>query len=558
MAPELLPAINTIAMSAGARRMLQKKVIVKKLSSIQNLGEVNLLCTDKTGTITEGAIVVSDVCDAAGNKNEFVQQLAFLNASLESGYANPIDEALKKLNTPLKTQPKKLGEIPYDFVRKMLGIAVEMGNERFLISKGAVKNILATCTSVRLSDDNIAPIASHLNDIQDQFTKYGENGFRAVGVCYKKISVTAINKDDEKEMIFAGFITLSDPVKAGIIDTLNALNKLQVSVKIITGDNKSVAASIGKSIGIPDPNVITGEEMDTISTEALQIKALTTHIFAEVEPHQKERIIQALRKNFTVAYMGDGINDVAAINAADVGISVENATDVAREAADFVLMEKDLMVLADGIREGRKTFANTLKYIFINTGATFGNMFSVAGASFLLPFLPMLPKQILLTNFLTDFPYLSVASDNVDEEQLQRPGKWDMKQIRNYMIYFGIHSSLFDLVTFLTLLYLLKAPERAFQTGWFIESVLSELFILFIIRTRNSFIKSKPGKYLFILSILALIITIVLPYLPFGNSLGLVPLAPIVLLSMFAIVLLYVFTADLLKIWFFKKYSGTQ
>ncbi|MFI5133660.1 MAG: magnesium-translocating P-type ATPase [Chitinophagales bacterium] len=557
MAPELLPAINTIAMSAGARRMLQKKVIVKKLASIQNLGEVNLLCTDKTGTITEGAIVVSDVCDAAGNKNDFVQQLAFINASLESGYANPIDEALKKLNVTLKSQPKKLGEIPYDFIRKRLGIAADMGDEKMLISKGAVKNILDICTSVRLSEGNVAPLADHLNDIQAQLTKYGESGFRAVAVCYKKITGDTINKDDEKEMIFAGFIILQDPVKAGIVDALNALHVLQVDIKIITGDNKSVATSIGKSIGIPDPNVLAGDEVDAMSTEALQLKAMSTHIFAEVEPRQKERIIQALRKNFTVAYMGDGINDVGAINAADVGISVENATDVAREAADFVLMEKDLMVLADGIREGRKTFANTLKYIFINTGATFGNMFSVAGASLLLPFLPMLPKQILLTNFLTDFPYLSVASDNVDEEQLQRPGKWNMSLIRNYMIYFGIHSSLFDLITFLVLLYLMKATESAFQTGWFIESVLTELFILFIIRTRNSFIKSKPGKYLFILSALALVITIVLPYLPFGSSLGLVPLSPAVLLSMFAIVLLYILTADILKVWFFKKYSSS-
>ncbi len=554
MAPELLPAISTIAMSAGARRMLQKKVIVKKLASIQNLGEVNLLCTDKTGTITEGSIVVSGVYDAAGKENGFVRQLAFLNAQLESGYANPMDEALRKLNVSLPAEPQKLGEIPYDFIRKCLGIAVSTGNEKLLITKGAFKNILDVCTSIRINDTTIEPIQDHLGNIQDLFLQYGENGFRAIGVCYKKINTETITKDDEKEMIFAGFVTLQDPVKPGIVDALNILSTLGVGIKIITGDNKTVAASIGKGIGIPNPNVLSGEELDTISTEALQLRVLSTHIFAEVEPRQKERIIQALRKNFTVAYMGDGINDVGAINAADVGISVDNATDVAREAADFVLLEKNLMVLADGIREGRKTFANTLKYIFINTGATFGNMFSVAGASLLLPFLPMLPKQILLTNFLTDFPYLSVASDNVDEEQLDRPGKWNMKLIRNYMVFFGIHSSLFDLITFLTLLYLVKVKESTFQTGWFIESVLTELFILFIIRTRKSFIKSLPGKYLFILSALALVITMVLPYFSFGADLGLVPLTPVVLLAMLAIVLLYVLTADLLKIWFFRKF----
>lgn len=555
MAPELLPAINTIAMSAGARRMLQKKVIVKKLSSIQNLGEVNLLCTDKTGTITEGAIIVSGVYDGFGNKSDFVQQLAFINASLESGYNNPIDDALRKLNVPLKFGPKKLGEIPYDFVRKRLGIGVDTGTEKILISKGAAKNILTTCTSVRLSENNIAPIAGHLNDIQAQFVKYGEDGFRAVGVCYKMINKTAITKDDDTEMIFAGFITLQDPVKAGILDALNALHALKVDVKIITGDNRNVAASIGKSIDIPNPNVIAGDEINSISTEALQQKVLTTHIFAEIEPHQKERIILALRKNFTVAYMGDGINDVGAINAADVGISVDNATDVAREAADFVLMEKNLMVLAEGIREGRKTFANTLKYIFINTGSTFGSMCSVAFASLYLPFLPMLPKQILLTNFITDFPYLSVASDNVDKEQLDVPGKWDLKFIRNYMIIFGIHSSLFDVITFMTLLFLLKVKESAFQTGWFVESVCVQLFILFIVRTHKNFFTSKPGKYLFILSMIGLVITIALPYMPFANELGLVPLPIINLGVMLLIVVIYILTADLLKIWFFRKYT---
>jgi Mg2+-importing ATPase len=252
--------------------------------------------------------------------------------------------------------------------------------------------------------------------------------------------------------------------------------------------------------------------------------------------------------------MGDGINDVTAINAADVGISVENAVDVAREAADFVLMEKDLGVLVDGIKEGRKTFANTLKYIFINTGSTFGNMFSVAIASLLLPFLPMLPKQILLTNFITDFPYLTVASDNVDEEQLDKPGKWDLKFIRNYMIVFGLHSSVFDVITFLTLLYVLKVKESAFQTGWFVESILTELFILFIIRTHKNFFKSRPGKYLFILSILGLALTIWLPYSPFANSVGLFPLPIMSLGIMLLIVAVYIVTADLLKVWFFKKF----
>jgi Mg2+-importing ATPase len=355
-------------------------------------------------------------------------------------------------------------------------------------------------------------------------------------------------------MVFAGFILLDDAVKAGIVETIAGLDKLHVGLKVITGDNKGVARSVALKIGIKEPVIMTGRELSDTSPEALKQLVKKTHIFAEVEPQQKERIILALRKTYVVAYMGDGINDVPAINAADAGISVENAVDVAKEAADFVLLEKDLAVLADGIKEGRKTFANTLKYIFINTGSTFGNMFSVAIASLLLPFLPMLPKQILLTNFITDFPYLTVASDSVDREQLDRPGKWNLKFIRNYMIVFGIHSSVFDIITFLTLLYVLKAKEAAFQTGWFIESILTELFILFIIRTHKRFFTSRPGKYLFILSIAGLLITLALPYLPLAAKTGLMPLPFVNLAAMLLIVAAYVITADLLKTWFFKKH----
>ncbi len=556
MAPELLPAITTIAMSAGAKRMLEKKVIVKKLASIQNLGEVNLFCTDKTGTITEGMITVSGLVNAFGEDNEMVKNLAFWNATFETGYANPIDDALKKLNIETNIKSERLGEVPYDFIRKRLSVAIDNQTEKLLITKGAFTQILGICSQVKLSNGNIENISSYKSEIENRFEQFGVKGLRAIGICYKNIESKTISKDDEKEMIFGGFILLQDPVKAGIVETIEALKQLQVSLKIITGDNKNVSKSIAFAIGIENPVVLTGSEIFNTSTEALKLLVKRTHIFAEVEPQQKERIILALRKTYTVAYMGDGINDVTAIHAADVGISVENAVDVAREAADFVLMEKDLSVLVEGIKEGRKTFANTLKYIFINTGSTFGNMFSVAIASLLLPFLPMLPKQILLMNFITDFPYLTVASDNVDEEQLDKPGKWNLKFIRNYMIVFGIHSSLFDVITFLTLLYVLKVKEATFQTGWFIESIVTELFILFIIRTHKNFFKSKPGKYLFLLSVVGLILTISLPYLPFADSIGLVPLPIKYLATMLLIVLAYIITADLLKVWFFKKYKG--
>lgn len=555
MAPELLPAITTIAMSAGAKRMLAKKVIVKKLASIQNLGEVNLLCTDKTGTITEGAIIVAGTVDGLGTENEFVKELAYWNAYFETGYANPIDEAVKKLKLETKTIPLKLDEVPYDFIRKRLSIAIKTDADKLLISKGAFDNIISICTNVKLSNGSIENIEQHKAEIENKFEEFGINGLRTIGVCYKNITTDSITKEDESDMIFAGFILLEDPVKTGIIETIEELKKLQVHLKIITGDNKNVARSIALKIGIKNPVVMTGQELFTTSPEALKHLVRKTHIFAEVEPQQKERIIQALRKTYTVAYMGDGINDVSALSAADIGISVENAVDVAREAADFVLMEKDLTVIIDGIKEGRKTFANTLKYIFINTGSTFGNMFSVAFASLLLPFLPMLPKQILLTNFISDFPFLSIASDNVDQEQLNKPGKWNLKFIRNYMIIFGIHSSIFDVITFLILFYVLKAKESDFQTSWFVESILTELFILFIIRTHKSFFKSKPGKYLFFWSILGLIITVTLPYLPISSDIGLSPLPFLNMGIMITIVFFYIITADLLKVWFFKKYK---
>lgn len=556
MAPELLPAITTIAMSAGAKRMLEKKVIVKKLASIQNLGEVNLLCTDKTGTITEGSIKVVGLVNEAGQASEWVKQLAFWNATYESGYANPMDDALRRLNVDASNSAQKIGEIPYDFLRKRLSIAVKTNEERLLITKGAFAQVIEICSTVQLDNGVVEDIALHQAALVSKFEQFGMSGLRAIAICYKNIETDIITKNDETAMTLAGFILLEDPVKEGIVETIEELHKLHVNLKVITGDNKNVATSIAQKIGIINPKVLTGGEIVNTSPEALQHLVKQTHIFAEVEPQQKERIILALRRSYTVAYIGDGINDVSAINAADVGISVENAVDVAREAADFVLMEKSLMVLVDGIKEGRKTFANTLKYIFINTGSTFGNMFSVAFASLLLPFLPMLPKQILLMNFITDFPYLTVASDNVDQEQLNKPGKWDLRFIRNYMLIFGIHSSLFDILTFLTLLYVLKVKESAFQTGWFIESILTELFILFIIRTHKNFFKSQPGKYLFLLSILGLVLTLGLPYMPFANDIGLTPLPFINLGAMLLIVVAYIITADILKVWFFKKYRS--
>lgn len=554
MAPELLPAIMTVAMSAGSKRMARQKVVVKKLSSIQNLGEINLFCSDKTGTLTEGVLQISSTPGIDGNESTVVKQMAFLNAFFETGFSNPMDDALRMMKDVSAEGYKKLAEIPYDFIRKRLSIAVEKDAEIILISKGAVNNIVSVCDQILLAGGTVASLETYRKNIEDLYQQYSSKGFRTIGVCYKVCSEKIkLTKDEEIQMVFAGFILLVDPVKDGVIEVIKELNNNGVQLKIITGDNKLVARYIAEKIGLHAINVISGSELAKMSPEALVIQVQKANVFAEIEPQQKENIIKALRKaGNTVAYMGDGINDVAAINAADVGISTNNAVDVAKEAADVVLLEKDLAVLNAGIVEGRRTFLNTLKYIYTSTSATFGNMFSMAGASLILPFLPMLPQQILITNFLTDFPYMAVARDEVDADELRKPQKWNLKQLRNFMIVFGLHSSVFDYITFYVLFRFFKS-EPVFQTGWFIESTLTELLILFVVRTHRSLLKSLPGRLLIILSICAVVLTIVLPFSPFATELGFV-VPPFQLLGIITgILLLYVVTADILKVLFFKK-----
>lgn len=558
MAPELLPAITTIAMSAGAKRLLAKKVIVKKLNAIQNLGEIDLLCTDKTGTLTAGKITIHNIVNAWGTPDKIIQNYACWNACLEGGYSNPIDEALKQSVNNSIPLPVKLAELPYDFKRKRLSVLVQQESNNLLITKGAFPEIISICSHIQNKLAQHENIAQYLGLINEQFKTHAAAGFRVIAVCYKATGTNQLHVADESDMIFGGFVLLTDPVKTGIHETIQQLNALGIDLKIITGDNQMVAHALGLQLGILNPSILSGKDLASASAEAIPMLVHEHQIFAEIDPQQKEQIILALKHKHTVAYMGDGINDVAALHAADIGISVDNAVDVAKEAADFVLLEKNLDVIIEGIKEGRKTFANTLKYIFINTGSTFGNMFSVAGASLLLPFLPMLPKQILLTNFITDFPYLSIASDNVDAEQLKRPGKWHIKTIRNYMIIFGLHSSIFDMLTFFVLWKGLKVTAQGFQTAWFVESILTELFILFIIRTHQNFFKSLPGKWLFIMSAIGLILTLILPYLSFAESLGLVPLPIWQLGILFAIVSAYILTADVLKVWFFKSQLNKQ
>lgn len=559
MAPELLPAIMTVAMSNAAARMMERKVIVKKLSSIFNLGEVTVLCTDKTGTITEGSVRVCGAMDADGDPCEQVRLHAYLNAVMQQGFSNPIDEALADLALDIQGYGR-LNEVPYDFIRKRVTVLAAREDSNLMISKGALENILEICSHVETGRGANVPLDdARRQDLLDRYRTYCEQGYRVLGIAIKPTSSDHIARADESEMSFAGYLLLEDPLKASSFASIQKLRELGVEVKIITGDNRFAARHIAQTLDIADDRILTGPQLDNLSPEAFGQRAMNIAVYAEIEPHQKVRVVKALRELGAVtAYIGDGINDVAAINAADAGISTHNAVDVAKQAADFVLMEKDLSVLADGILEGRKSFANSMKYIFITTGATFGNMFSVAGASLLLPFLPMLPKQILLTNFITDLPALAIASDQVDQQQTVRAGKWSMGLIRRFMIVFGLHSSFFDFLTFYVLYFNLHLSGAAFRTGWFIESVITELIILLVVRTRLPFLSSKPANALLWLTLTALVVSLLLPLSPLAGELGFTRISFRETAWIFGILIAYLITADLLKVRFFSKHKTVR
>ena len=555
LTPQLLPAIISINLAHGAKKMAQNKVIVKRLTSIENFGSMNMLCSDKTGTLTEGTVLVESATDVNGNVNEKVFLFAYLNAFYETGFTNPIDAAILNYRKIDLTGYRKNDEIPYDFLRKRLSLALTHGDDHLMITKGALTNILDICTSVETKEGSLVPLETMKDQIQKHFTDFSNQGFRTLGISYKPLPANSlINKNDEKAMTFLGFLTLFDPPKANIGDTVSKLKTLGVSLKIITGDNHLVAVSLSKKMGLSDTKMITGPELREMSDAALLRQVTSVDVFAEIEPNQKERIIIAMKKaGNVVGYMGDGINDASALHSADVGISVDTAADVAKDAADIVLLEKDLNVLIEGVREGRTTFANTLKYVFMATSANFGNMFSMAGVSLFIPFLPLLPKQILLTNLLTDFPEMTIATDRVDEQMIDYPRRWDIKAIRKFMITFGLVSSVFDYLTFGLLLLVLHANEGQFRTGWFIESVISASMIVLVIRSRKPFFRSRPGKYLLIATLSIVCITFILPFTPLGNVFGFSPPKPLVCLLLLLIIAVYIVAAEITKTIFYRK-----
>ena len=555
LTPQLLPAVISVNLTSGARRMATQRVIIKRLAAIENFGSMNIFCSDKTGTLTEGRVRVHAALDAAGTESERVLLYAFVNASYETAFSNPIDAAIRAHRAFSLDGWRKLDEVPYDFGRKRLSVLAEHDGRVVLITKGALRNVLDVCTMSEQADGTTIPIAEARAGIERRYVALSAEGYRTLGVAVRETgSAGPIDRDSEHDMTFLGLLALADQPKRGIAATVTALSQLGMRLKVITGDNALVAARVGAQVGLPDPRVLTGSEVHALSDDALPVAASETDIFAEVEPNQKERIIRALRKaGHVVGYMGDGINDAPALHAADVSISVQEAVDVAREAADIVLLEPDLAVLEAGVREGRRTFANTLKYVFMATSANFGNMFSMAGASLLLPFLPMLPKQILLTNLLTDVPELTISSDRVDADWIERPRRWDIGFIRRFMLTFGLVSSVFDYLTFGVLLWLLHAGPAEFRTGWFVESVVSATLIVLVVRTRGSFLRSQPGRALLSTTLAVAAATLAIPYTPLGAAFGFVPLPPLFLGLMGLIVLSYVASAELAKRWFYRS-----
>jgi len=577
LTPQLLPAIISVNLAHGAKKMASKNVIVKRLDSIENLGSMNILCSDKTGTLTAGIIELHSAIDITGEKNDKVLLYAYLNSINESGFVNPIDQAItrtgKKIQGLDTSGFEKLDEIPYDFGRKRLSVLLgkkfakdeKAGNNlvfvgdhdhHLLITKGALYNILDSCSTVETSNKIIELDAGHRQAIGNIFEQLSSKGLRVLGLSYRHFDATInqVTKADENESTFLGFLVLWDPVRDDATKSIAALEELGISLKLISGDNKLIASYVGEKVGLRGSHLLTGSEIDMMSPEAFENRIKDIDIFAEVEPRQKERIIQALRKRpeNVVGYIGDGINDAPALHASDIGISVDTATDVVKEEADLVLLGKDLNVLAEGVKEGRKTFANTSKYVFMATSANFGNMFSTAVASFFLPFIPMLPKQILFNNILTDLQEMTIATDTVDRELISRPRRWDINLIRRFMIVFGTLSAAFDFTMFAILLFVLHPSIDQFRTAWFIESVVSASLVVLIVRTPKPTIRSRPSKYLLLSTCIISGIALVIPLSPIGVLFSMVKLSTQFYGWIFAVVICYIISAELVKRFFYR------
>ncbi len=555
LTPQLLPAIVAISLAQGAQMMAKSKVIVRRLDAIEDFGSMSVLCSDKTGTMTEGHVVLHEATDLTGNLSTEVLMLACANASLQLGLRNPIDDAIIAGSPPLPSTTTKLDEVPYDFDRKRLSVLLDTGMDGpVLVTKGALDCVLNVCTTVRLSDGSSAPLAENEGTLREHFAALSAAGYRVLGVSTRRFDGEKVGVADESAMELVGLLTFADPVKADARATIAALVDAGVSVRMITGDNRLVAAHVADQVGLDTTTVLTGADINRETDETLPDLVSRVSVFSELTPVQKERLVKAYRANgAVVGYLGDGINDAPALHAADVGISVESAVSVAKASAAIVLLEKDLSALLAGIQQGRRTFANTMKYIFMTTSANFGNMISMAIASVVLPFLPLLAGQILLINLLTDLPATTIATDSVDPGQLKRAQKWNIRLIRNYMIVFGLLSSVFDLTTFMVLRWGFHSEAAEFRSAWFLGSVLTEVGVLFVLRTRGPIYRSRPSKWVIVSSAAVAIVTVLIPYSPIASALKLVPIP----LTLFGIILLitlgYLAATELTKRFFWHR-----
>jgi Mg2+-importing ATPase len=561
LTPELLPMIVSVTLAQGALRMAKEKVIVKRLAAIHDLGSMDVLCTDKTGTLTEAKIELIKELTLSGAESQRVLDLAWLNSNFETGLRSPLDTAiLAHAPTPDSATARagwtKIDEVPFDFERRRVSVLLERGNQRILVVKGAPEDVLKLSKSYEEGENNVLPLdAAALVKARAVFDDLGRDGFRVLGVAWRAVAADHPHAvvSDESELVFAGFAAFLDPPKASAGSTIIAMAKSGVAVKILTGDNELVTQHVCAELGIPVTRLLTGTEMSTMSDEALSARIEETNLFCRVTPSQKNRVILALkRRGHVVGFMGDGINDAPSLHTADVGISVESAVDVAKDAADIILLDQDLGVLERGVREGRRTFGNIMKYVMMGTSSNFGNMFSMAGASLILPFLPMQPIQVLLNNLLYDISEVPIPLDEVDEEMMAEPRHWDIAFIRRFMLVLGPVSSLFDFLTFGLLLWGFHASEKMFQTGWFIESLATQVLVIFVIRTRGNPFRSRPNRLLIGSSLGILALAIGLPYSPLGGWLGFVPLPLDFLAALAGLVSVYLCLAQVAKSWFYR------
>ncbi len=539
LTPEFLPMITTITLGQGALKMARQKVIVKHLEAIQNFGSIDILCSDKTGTLTTGEMSLRFHTDAFGSESEFVFLLGYLNSFFETGIKNPLDKAVlanEKVN-PLDAailshdQPKiadyeKIDEIPFDFERRRVSVIVRHGKQLLLIVKGAPENVLSLCTNYRKVAENQPFDEDVRKSVEQIFKQSSADGLRVLAVAFKEVSPhEEFQIRDEQNLTFAGFLTFADEPLESAAETLRVMAEDGVQVKILTGDNELVTRCVCEQVGLKSEKIISGDEIDRMDDHALAHIAEANNIFARVSPMQKNRILMALKsRGHVVGFLGDGINDAPSLRSADVGISVSTATDVAKDAAEIVLMERSLSVLHSGIIEGRKSFGNVMKYLLMGTSSNFGNMFSMAGAVLFLPFLPMLPVQILLNNFLYDLAQITIATDQVDETFIRKPHHWDIKLIRDFMLYIGPISSIYDFLTFYILLKVFEANEQLFHTGWFVESLATQTLVVFVIRTAGNPFKSRPSAALTLTVFAVVVFAVILPFTPLAGVLGFTPL----------------------------------